>query len=1418
MQGHTGHRVLLVVAVLLVVGAGVVCAEIPPAPELKAFYTEVPIAHGGAPNCLLVVPPGEEYARIGQKIAAAVKQVSGASLPVQDAAKVPVSTLMNSNAILLGYFANNPLVERLYDQHYVALDARWPGAGGHVIRTVHDPMGKGTSFVYLGGADPDAVNKAADGFIASLPEKGDIRYPHTVKVVKPDGSLPYTPKPDSIPGRVAAAKGKNFGVVGGIVTEAATSYYLTGNPEDLEVFKQTMPVLGEFVKKLKKIDAPGGAIHLLNMWDNVEEAPQFTEQDRAQITALLWEFAHKWIDANETGEADRPTPVGNYHHGRLSWDIARYFHKYYDVDAANLWTTMTVFFNSKAKFWRSAEDCPGYGGATMLDTLYYVMPAGYEQFWESGTGRKMGDYGLAIINNLGGHAGFGDTSKMGSAGYWGNILRMCAWKYKDGRYIYGSDRTPGLTRGAMCYSTYLEDGIEPVLPDDMLGVHVVPLPDWVYEHRDKVLGTAPKQMNTVLDTDPTPPRDDCFDKITFRTSYQPQDQYLILGGISHGYHAHPDGNSIIEFTDNRRYCLFDSGYFVPDTVEHNTLVIYREGLFEPVPRLTGLAAVGDFSQVGMTQTYLNGYNGADWRRNIIWNKEKYFLVIDEVEAEEGGNYGINAIFRTQSEAPPQLGSDRVSAMYKGASFNIVSASHTPFKTTSTTPPTGIRYAVVESKSARMEAGDKEYFANLLYCGQEEGVWPYELVPAGENAVLVKEPDGYALAGTGKSQPLPNMLVDAAVFYVREDGFALTGGQTLAATQTWFAADKPVNIEVNLGTLATGTIQAAEDAVVKLFAKGDEVKLDGKAVKARTGPDGIELDIPAGKHELSFRPGAGRISADFSKAYAASEKGHRQALAALQQGGDGGKQMQAGWKVESATTATRTVYVNAAGEPVKELRKSGKATAWTEGTLKSTRMGDSVDGRPETYSAGHGEYTNTLPKDFGMKWDNPVTVGNFQIDYVSDHYGPTMAGQQLQAWDGEDWYTIEAQITKDEEGAKWNYAFEPVETTRLRVLITEFASMRSAVCEMRFFPEPATPRQREYRVPFRTSDLAACDVTGDGKAELVAAIGKSVKCIAGDGKVLWEKQLDCRALCVDACDLDGDGKGEVVAGGDDHKLYCFDFAGNQRWSVLTPADAAYSEREPKTGKVEIVKCADLDGDGEAEIVLGSTNWYAYCYDAAGKLVWKALNWAHPPTSIAFAEMGDDKLASFIGTRYNSANAFAPDGKGLQSVSVGYHGAAMSVAAGDMDGNGKSELIAGSRVGGLHCNELGSKKAWTKSMGAEVSQVAVADLTGDGKLEAIAGSKNFYLLVMDATWEILWARNVGEAILDLVVADVNGDGTPEIAVATEGGMVRIIDAEGNIIGTLATGGNVTKVIAADLNGDGKIQIAAGCDDGFIYGDIK
>jgi WD40 repeat protein len=155
-----------------------------------------------------------------------------------------------------------------------------------------------------------------------------------------------------------------------------------------------------------------------------------------------------------------------------------------------------------------------------------------------------------------------------------------------------------------------------------------------------------------------------------------------------------------------------------------------------------------------------------------------------------------------------------------------------------------------------------------------------------------------------------------------------------------------------------------------------------------------------------------------------------------------------------------VYVNAAGQEVAQLHRQGRATCWTEAQEGSSPQ-LAVDGDSETYSAttSGAKWSRDLPKDLGMEWHAPVVVGAFEIDYFDAGYAPTDDGQQLQAWDGEDWYPIQAQVSKDESGANWVYTFTPVTTSRIRIFITKFSRGRTAVREMRIFPEPARLQKR-----------------------------------------------------------------------------------------------------------------------------------------------------------------------------------------------------------------------------------------------------------------------------------------------------------------------------------------------------------------------
>ena len=65
------------------------------------------------------------------------------------------------NLIALGNRSTNALISALYDGFYTLLDLKYPGSGGHVVRTLHDPFATGHNAILVGGSDPEGVATAA---------------------------------------------------------------------------------------------------------------------------------------------------------------------------------------------------------------------------------------------------------------------------------------------------------------------------------------------------------------------------------------------------------------------------------------------------------------------------------------------------------------------------------------------------------------------------------------------------------------------------------------------------------------------------------------------------------------------------------------------------------------------------------------------------------------------------------------------------------------------------------------------------------------------------------------------------------------------------------------------------------------------------------------------------------------------------------------------------------------------------------------------------------------------------------------------------------------------------------------------------------------------------------------------------------
>lgn len=199
-------------------------------------------------------------------------------------------------------------------------------------------------------------------------------------------------------------------------------------------------------------------------------------------------------------------------------------------------------------------------------------------------------------------------------------------------------------------------------------------------------------------------------------------------------------------------------------------------------------------------------------------------------------------------------------------------------------------------------------------------------------------------------------------------------------------------------------------------------------------------------------------------------------------------------------------------------------------------------------------------------------------------------------------------------------------------------------------------------------------------------------------------------------------------------------------------------------------ADLDHDGVAEIVVGTTDSLVRVYRGDGSVFpgWPVKLAASPVGSPAIGDFDDDGQPDIvIATSSGLVYALTLGGSILSGFPVSTGGAMFfGPALADLDGDGKLEAVAGSANGKLyawHGNGL-ALSGWPVNLGAQAySPPAIAAVTGDGTLEvAVADlAGNAHLLRANGTEVPGWPRATGTGVAHggPTLGDPDGDGHAE-----------------------------------------------------------
>jgi hypothetical protein len=292
----------------------------------------------------------------------------------------------------------------------------------------------------------------------------------------------------------------------------------------------------------------------------------------------------------------------------------------------------------------------------------------------------------------------------------------------------------------------------------------------------------------------------------------------------------------------------------------------------------------------------------------------------------------------------------------------------------------------------------------------------------------------------------------------------------------------------------------------------------------------------------------------------------------------------------------------------------------------------------------------------------------------------------------------------------------------------------------------------YTTSFGSNSVAAGDFNGDGKPDLVVAngTGSNILLFTGNGDGTFQAAKSVGSYFagtnyIAAADFNNDGK--------------LDFAVSAIGGVSIQLGNGDGTFHPGTG-ISTLGCsgcsagpialADVNGDGFLDVVLANG---AVLVPPGGKTI---------GTITVYLGKGNGSFQSGV------------------SYTIGYN--ATSVAIGDLNGDGKPDIVVGDSGGGgtfppspgglavLLGNGDGTFQNAVRYASANLNWVAMADFNGDNFPDVAAASNNGQTITVflsngDGTLRNVVAYGAGGGPPALAVGDLNGDGKPDLVFSDD-----------------------------------------------------
>ncbi|MGD9497718.1 MAG: hypothetical protein AB7Y46_15560, partial [Armatimonadota bacterium] len=1004
----------------------------------------------------------------------------------------------------------------------------------------------------------------------------------------------------------------------------------------------------------------------------------------------------------------------------------RYVRKYYaGALAAEIaaWTRkLEDFWGLVFSSWRTADEAlsqHAVGGSLLcLLDVAFMQPDWASEFFASGYDRMMGEKAIACCNNMGQMVMLGDTNP---TDYPSVIFAKLAWRHRDGRYQH-MIQARGATRvtGDEAMRAFAA-GVEPEIPSDHIGLRIFPIDELYF---------------TLIRSHEGVDAGNGFDKITFREGFDPAAEYMLVDGVSGGGHAYEDANTIGEFSAHGRRWLIEFDRFNGACASfHNAVTVARDGLGAPeIPYAAELLSHGSGEGWAYTATRLPHYNGVGWTRHIAWFPGAYTFVLDELSAEQAGEYSF--VLGWRSVGYPALEPGRFTAAQDEPDAGLLSFEGR-----------ALADAVVAT------GGEALYHDGLT------GALYYRAAAEGdfvEMALTIPESGRYEVLVTPQRHPL------RGVAQLAIDGSDVGAPVALYGPES--TGDEPVM--VGTAQLAEGrhtvrlTAVAPNEAGETYFMAIRRLAFragEASAARLRAARNRFALSFPAQVHATLDR------DTEVLGPGLPQEPWRDQAINVLEQSMS--RALQPG---DSA--CFQNAFAAMAGDEVAELevrrvaeraalvRRGNEVELVAVALTEPLHLGElTVAGR----MARIGPLVVVLHEARARLAGRPLASG-----------APPDAGA-LRALLGDAWEAASAEAVA---GAPTLWIELPRLTQVWSARVpSRPLSLVALGAEVAVGTEEGVVQVLDARGALRgqfsaggpVHALAAGDLDADGISELlVGSDDEHVYALNADLSERWRCKLPflgtqtlfwslysskVRALLAE--DLDADGRPEIYAGAGDMHVHALSPAGELLWGYQGEPGVPSTLRGGSLGGGRLL----LAGSG-----LTSYSGASWALNVAGELIhyWRGLKSA-AVQDIAAADLdGDGAPAVFVGTARGDLYAWATDAQSPDWSWV--RNFTRPVRALTVLPTQPGLIAVGADSGSLSAFDEAGAMAWHLPLSAAVTHTALVRRGGEVLLAAGCKSGAVFLVSLEGALRSWF--DAGGKLQAMAVADLEGDGTDEIAITT------------------------------------------------------